>query len=97
MIYEIMRGSPLFCAKLWIICQLFSKNSALTLRGKFASQKSALFLLLEMLCNSRDNQVLSQPPCLRFMVQLQKVIGHAHKIPFHHFTDFFSLFMFICQ
>ena len=37
-----------------------------------------------MLCNGRDKQVLSQPTCLCFMVQLQKIIGHAHKIPFHH-------------
>ena len=44
MIYEIMRGSPLFCAKLWIICQLFSKNSALTLRGRVClSKKCAVF------------------------------------------------------
>ena len=34
------------------------------------------------LCNGRDNQVPSQPTCLCFMVQLQKIIGHAHKIPF---------------
>ena len=39
---------------------------------------SALFILLGTLGNSRDNQVLSQPACLYFMMQLQKVIGHAY-------------------
>ena len=27
---------------------------------------------------------LSQPACLYFMLQLQHVIGHAHKMPFYH-------------
>ena len=79
-----MRGSSLFCAKLWKSCQLFSKSSALTLRGRVCLSKSALFFVLETLCNGRDNQVRSQPACLCFMVQLQKIIGHAHKIPFYH-------------
>ena len=61
-----------------------SENSALTLRGRVCLSKSTLFFLLETLCNGRDNQVSSQPACLCFMVQLQKIIGHAHKIPFHH-------------
>ena len=48
------------------------KNSTLTLRGgRVCSSKSALFILLETLCNGRDNQVLSQPACLYFMMQLQ--------------------------
>ena len=41
-------------------------------------------MFLGTLGNSRDNQVRPQPACLCFMVQLQKIIGHAHKIPFHH-------------
>ncbi len=73
-----MRGSPNFCARLWKNCQVISKNSALIQRDRICLKKSALFLLLEMLCNSRDNQVLSQPPCLSFMVQLQMGIGHTH-------------------
>lgn len=60
------------------------KNSALTLRGMACLSKSALFSLIETLCNNRDNQMLSQSACLYFMMQLQKVIGHTHKIPFHH-------------
>ena len=79
-----MRGSPLFCAWLWKNCQIISKNSALIQRGRACLSKSALFILLGTLCNSWDNQVLSQPACLYFMMQLQKVIGHAYKIPFHH-------------
>ena len=79
-----MRGSPLFCAKLWKSCQLFSKSSALTLRGRVCLSKKCAVFVLETLCNGRDNQVRSQPACLCFMMQLQKVISHAHKIPFHH-------------
>ena len=79
-----MRGGPLFCTRLWKNYWKNAKNSALTLRGRVCLSKSALFLLLEMLCNGRDKQVPSQPTRLCFMVQLQKIIGHAHKIPFYH-------------
>ena len=80
-----MRGSPLFCTRLWKKLAKKMQNTAHSTRGAgSASQKSALCFLLETLCNSRDNQVRFQPACLYFMMQLQKIIGHAHKIPFHH-------------
>ena len=43
-----------------------------------------------MLRSIQSKQVISQPACLYFMVQLQNVIGHAHKIPFHHNVDLSS-------
>ena len=66
-----MRGSSLFGGPAVEKPAKIQKNSALTLRGRDCSSKSALFILLETLCNGRDKQVLSPPACLYFMMQFQ--------------------------
>lgn len=45
--------------------------------------KSCAVSLFYMLCSTRNKQMVSQPAGLYSMMQLQNVIRHAHKIPFH--------------
>lgn len=54
------------------------------LEGQVLPLKKVHCVFLETLYSSRDNQVRSQLACLYFMMQLQKIIDHDHKIPFHH-------------
>ena len=82
MIWENHLRQPFFLQQIEEKPAKNKKNSARKLRGtSYLSKKCAVFLIgapSRILCK----KVVSQPACLYFMMQLQNVIRHAHKIPF---------------